>query len=147
MFSRPVGGASLPHLHLYLQLFIQQRSFLQDLGLQLLLVFEEQSREFTGVLFAALLHHRLLSLPLLRRLLLVFIDLVQDEFHHLVTDNHPGKTRRRRRRKQTCLRWIVYRLKRSRAVVKCSPFSRRLYLAVKKDFYTILNTITIELNV
>lgn len=51
-------------------------------------MFEQQSRELAGILFAPLLLHTLLPLALLGRLLFFFIYLIQNILHHLVTDNH-----------------------------------------------------------
>lgn len=82
------GERCWAHLHLDLQLFVQERSLFQDLGLELLLVFEQQSRELAGILLAPLLLHTLLPLALLGRLLFFFIYLIQNILHHLVTDNH-----------------------------------------------------------
>lgn len=76
------------YLYLDLQLFVQERPLLQDLSFELLLVFEEQSRELAGILLAPLLFHTLLALAFLSRLFLFFIYLIQNILHHLVTHNH-----------------------------------------------------------
>lgn len=82
------GVSGVSHLHLDLELLVQERSLSQDLGLQLLLVFEQQSRELAGILLAPLLLHALLPLAFLGCLFFFFIYLIQNILHHLVTDNH-----------------------------------------------------------
>lgn len=84
-----------------LQLFVQQGPLFEDFSLEMFFVLVQERGELGGILLGAFLLHHLFLLSFLSCLLLVLLNLVEEEFHHLVADDHPEE------RKERVSRWFI----------------------------------------